>query len=143
MLAEQDPVKKAALYAAGNSADYFLTSVCSIAETGQFVLLSSQTLFRRSRRQNVGDLTGTRVGGVTSGGVVIIVAGTNKIVKTVQDMTERAYKFCLPLESARVRVAYGIPASKMNNYLQVNQSNPFASGEPRVRVYFIKEVLGF
>lgn len=50
---------------------------------------------------------------------VIVVVGANKIVPTYADAVKRTEEYCLPLESARVRVAYaamGVKASSINNF---------------------------
>ena len=102
ILAETDPAKQTELRRiAGNTAEYFVVSVSGVAETGELVS---------------GDLTGTRVGPLThSAGKIVIVVGSNKIVPTLDDALNRIRKFALPVESARVRVAYKVPASHLTN----------------------------
>jgi len=113
--------------AQGCAADYFLTSANAITESGDLVFA---------------DLTGTRVPGVLSGKNVIIVVGSNKIVKSYQDGLARLENYVLPLESARVRVVFKVPASATNNIVGVKGSNPF--GAPgRIHVVIIKGQYGF
>jgi hypothetical protein len=52
--------------------------------------------------QIISDLTGSRVGGVAyAGKKVVIVVGSNKIVKNVEEGQKRTKEFSLPTESAR------------------------------------------
>jgi len=88
------------------------------------------------------DLTGTRVPGVLSGKNVILVVGSNKIVKSYADAVTRLENYVLPLESARVRVVFKVPASAANNIVGIKGSNPF--GAPgRIHVIIVKGKYGF
>ncbi|KAI9020543.1 hypothetical protein DFJ74DRAFT_131663 [Hyaloraphidium curvatum] len=87
------------------------------------------------------DLTGTRINGWTLAGNVVIVVGANKIVADDAEAEKRLAEYTYPLESARVRVAYGVPASAINNKVGILGENPF--GAPRFHVVIIKESLGF
>jgi len=131
ILAESDQGKQAELRRKlGGVADYFVSSVNAITEKGEFALA---------------DWSGTRVGPFANAGKVIVVVGANKIVPTYKDAKRRIKKYSLPLESARVRIAYaayGIKNSQINNYLAIRGNNPFAAN----RIHFIivkDEVLGF
>ena len=68
--------------------------------------------------------------------------GSNKIVKNDDDVIKRTNEYCLPLESARVRVAYKLPASTINNLLMLNGSNP-TGGDGRIHFIIIKKSFGF
>lgn len=73
---------------------------------------------------------------------VIVIAGSNKLVPTEADALTRTEQFALPMESARVRIAYKVPASAINNLLVIRGNNPW--GKPgRIHIILIKEVLGF
>lgn len=128
ILAESDPVKQGELRRLANVVDYFVTSITAVSETGSFTVC---------------DLTGTRTGPIThSAANVIIVIGAQKIVPTYEDAVKRTEEFCLPLESARARVAYGVPASSINNFVAVHGPNPW--GKPgRFHFIIVKEKLGF
>jgi len=128
ILAETDPAKQdEKRRTLGMSADYFLSSVTAIAETGEITVC---------------DLTGSRTGGFTySAGNVLVVAGTNKIVPTYHDAVIRTEEYCLPIESARVRIAYKFPASAITNFLALKQSSPMSKN--RIHVLLIKESLGY
>jgi len=118
----------AAARAGSTVSDVFLTSVTALAETGEMVFA---------------DLTGTRVNGVLGAKQVIAVIGANKIVPTVADAVGRLKNFALPAESARVRIVYKVPASKINNEVIIHGSDPW--GQPgRIHVIIVKgQVLGF
>ncbi|CAG8454889.1 4512_t:CDS:2 [Cetraspora pellucida] len=128
ILAEKDMAKQFELRRTkGYTVDYYLSSADAITEDGIIVGC---------------DLSGTRVGAWNSAaGKLIIIAGTNKIVKNEQEANERVYNYVLKLESARVRLAYKIPASNVTNYSVIKTGNPFSP--KRVHVVLIKESLGF
>ncbi|KAF8941270.1 prespore-specific protein [Dissophora ornata] len=128
ILAEKDPAKQAELRRTlGSTVDYYLTSVAAISETGHI---------------SHGDLSGSKVGGVAYGSAnVIVVAGSNKIVKDEHEAWKRQQEFALPLESARVRIAYGLPASAITHYEVIRKANPFNAN--RIQIIIVNEALGY
>ena len=70
---------------------------------------------------------------------VIFVVGAQKIVKNVDEGIKRIYEYCLPLESERARIAYGVPGSSVNKILIINKEFQ----EKRINLIFVNEVLGF
>lgn len=72
----------------------------------------------------------------------MVVVGSNKIVADMNAARERQEKYCLALESARVRVAYKIPASAINNTVEINGPNPMGPSG-RFIVVIVNESLGF
>ncbi|KAF9912825.1 hypothetical protein EC991_008691 [Linnemannia zychae] len=128
ILSEKDPAKQAELRRTlGSTVDYYLTSVAAVTETGHLAH---------------GDLSGSKVGGVSFGaGNVIVVVGSNKIVKDEQEAWKRQSEYALALESARVRIAYGLPASSITHYEYIRQANPFNAN--RIQVLLINESLGY
>ncbi|KAG0339871.1 hypothetical protein BG004_006638 [Podila humilis] len=128
IIAEKDAVKQAELRRKlGSTVDYYLTSVAAISESGQLTH---------------GDLSGSKVEGVAFGaGKVIVVAGSNKIVKDQTEAIQRLKEHALPLESARVRIAYGLPASALTHISAINQASPF--NKERVHVVLVNEALGY
>ncbi|CAG8729611.1 28227_t:CDS:2 [Dentiscutata erythropus] len=128
ILAETDYAKQAELRRTkGFTVDYYLSSASAITEDGIIVGC---------------DWSGTRVGGWNAtAGKVVIVSGTNKIVKNEQEANERIHKYTLELESARVRLAYKVDKSNVANYVLVKGGNPFAP--KRYHVVLIKESLGY
>jgi hypothetical protein len=69
---------------------------------------------------------------------VVWVAGTQKIVKNMEEGIKRIYEHSLPLEDQRARKAYGI-GSSVNKILIFNKE--FVPG--RVILILVKEELGF
>lgn len=125
-LAESDPAKQAAINELG--ADYFVSSVSAVTEDGELLAC---------------DLTGSRVGAFPStAGHLVIVVGAQKLVKNLAEAHQRQNEFCLPVESARVRVVYKVPASRINNLVELRGANPW--GAPgRVHLIICKEAIGF
>ncbi|KAF9977068.1 hypothetical protein BGZ73_007040 [Actinomortierella ambigua] len=128
ILAEKDPAKQAELRRTkGSTVDYYLTSMAAITENGELAH---------------GDLSGSKVGGVAFGaGNVIVIAGSNKIVKDLDEAKKRTQEFALAVESARARDAYGVPASALVHYEVIASANPF--NPSRIQVVLVKEALGF
>lgn len=128
ILAESDPAKQAELRrVAGSTPDYFVTSVSAIAQTGEII---------------TGDLTGTRVSGFFGAANVVVLVGANKIVKDEAAAFERQNSWSLPMESARVRIAFKVPASNLSNVVAIRGPNPFGAPH-RIHVIICKEQLGF
>ncbi|KAF9931303.1 hypothetical protein FBU30_010442 [Linnemannia zychae] len=128
IIQERDPIKQAELRRTiGSTVDYYLTSVASITETGHITH---------------GDLSGSKVGGVAFGaGNVIVVAGSNKIVKDENEAWKRQEEHALPMESARVRIAYGLPSSNITHYEVIRTANPFNAN--RIQIIIVNEALGY
>ncbi|KAF9313996.1 hypothetical protein BG003_004596 [Podila horticola] len=128
ILEEKDPGKQAEVRRKlGSTVDYYLTSVAAITEDGKLVH---------------GDLSGSKVEGVAFGaGKVIVVAGSNKIVKDQTEAFKRLHEHALEMESARVRIAYGLPASAVTNMAVINQVSPFA--KERIHVVIVNDALGY
>jgi len=119
-------------YKAGLSADLFFTSADAITEDGVIFAV---------------DQTGTRTGGFAhTAGNLIVVVGANKIVPDDATARQRIEEWCLPLESARSRIAFaalGVKASKISNVVELRSGNPFGAPQ-RIHVIIVKdEVLGF
>jgi len=127
LMNNKDDSKASELRAASLTADYVFTSICALGEDGSIVAV---------------DLTGNRVGGIGAAKNVVIVVGAQKIVPTVEDGNKRASEWCLPLESARVRIVYKIPASAINNSISIRGNNPFSPVQ-RFHVIIVKESLGY
>jgi len=132
ILAEPDHAKQENLRRTlGAAPDYYLTSVCAITEAGELMVV---------------DWSGSRVGPIAHGaGHVVFVTGANKIVETLADAKKRTEEYCLPLESARVRIAYaayGLKGSCINNSLTIAGFNPMAT-PGRYHFIIIKEASGF
>ncbi|KAF9903221.1 hypothetical protein BX616_001691 [Lobosporangium transversale] len=128
ILAEKDMAKQAELRRTiGTTVDYYLTSMSAVTEDGKLAHA---------------DLSGSKVGGVAFGAAnVIVVVGTNKIVKDEDEAWKRTNEFALAAESARARDAYGVPASAIVNYEVIRKANPFNPN--RIQVVLVNDTLGF
>ncbi|KAG0055194.1 hypothetical protein BGZ83_009370 [Gryganskiella cystojenkinii] len=128
ILAEKDLAKQAELRRTiGTTPDYFLTSMCAVTEDG---LMAH------------GDFSGSKVGGVAFGAKnVIVVVGSNKIVKDEQEAYKRTVEWCVPVAGAFAREAFKAPGTSLTHYEVIRQANPFNPG--RIQVLLINEALGF
>ncbi|KAF9353803.1 hypothetical protein BGX26_008416 [Mortierella sp. AD094] len=127
ILAEPDRAKQAELRRTiGTTVDYFLTSVGAVTENGELAH---------------GDASGSKVGGVAFGAKnVIIVVGSNKIVKDEAEAYKRITEWCVPFASAFAREVFKVPGSALVNYQVLRQANPF--NPDRIKVLLINEALG-
>jgi len=108
----------------GAAPDIMLGSVQAVTETGSLIVASMS-----------GSQLGPYVGGA---GSVILVVGTQKIVRDLEEGFRRIEEYALPLEDARAQAAYGIN-SAVNKLLVINcETKP-----GRITVVFVDEVLGF
>ncbi len=108
----------------GASPEFAAGSVHAVTEDGH-VLIASKT--------------GSQLGPYASGaGKVIWVAGTQKIVKDVNEGLRRIREYCLPLEEVHMQQLYKMGTS-VNKILIVNQE--FRPG--RATLIFVKEKVGF
>jgi hypothetical protein len=104
--------------------DVMLGSVHAVTETGSLIAASS---------------SGSQLGPYTSGaGRVILVAGTQKIVRDLNEGLRRIEEYAFPLEDARAQAAYGVH-SGINKVLIINRE--IQPG--RITVVLVDEVLGF
>ncbi len=92
----EDVAKRADVRRKAVTAEYFLSGVNAIAMTGELVSC---------------DATGSRVGAwPIAAKNLILVAGVNKIVPTLEDALQRIKEYAYPLEDARARKASGTPS---------------------------------
>jgi len=122
--AENDAQKRHALRRKSVAADYFLSGVQAIAESGEIIGC---------------DKTGSRTGAWPhAAGHLILVSGTNKIVPTVDDALRRCWEYCLPLEEQRARHVYGT-GSFIGKHVILDHEDT----DGRVTLILIKEPLGY
>ncbi|WP_292727271.1 lactate utilization protein [Methanoculleus sp.] len=122
--AENDEEKRHALRRKSVAADYFLSGVQAIAESGEVVGC---------------DKTGSRMGAWPHAAAhLILVSGTNKIVPTLEDALRRCREYCLPLENQRAQHAYGT-GSYIGKYVILE--NEVTEG--RITLVLIREQLGY
>lgn len=120
-----DMAKHNELIQKGFLADTYFTSVSAVSQEGD--IFSA-------------DLSGTRIGGYLSSGHLVVVIGSNKIVADEAEADKRLKEYQYKVESARVRVAYGVPASAIINTITIRAANPMG---PRSTVIIVKKPLGF
>lgn len=124
ILKEPDGRKQTDLRRKSVSAEYFLGSVNAIAETGELVAC---------------DATGSRVSAYPfAAGRLVLVAGAQKIVPTLNDAVARIREYVFPLENARAQKAYGSPSSLGKWVILENEKIP-----QRTTLILVKEKLGF
>lgn len=121
---EPDPVKRTQLRRQLPSPDYAIGSVHAVTQGGEILVATASASQIPSY-----SFTANRV---------ILVVGTQKIVASLVDGIRRIYEHSLPLESRRMREAYGAAGSAVNQILIFEGSRP-----GRITVIFVKEVLGF
>jgi L-lactate utilization protein LutB len=122
--AEDDGAKRAELRRKSVTADYFISGANAIAETGEIVAC---------------DASGSRVGAWPfAAGHLVIVAGTNKIVPTLDDALHRVWEYAYRLEDARAKKAYGIPSVIGKCVILAHEMN-----RGRITLILIREALGY
>ncbi len=110
----------------GSAPEWSVGSVHAVTEDGKVIIASN---------------TGSQLPAYAYGSAhVILVIGSQKIVKNMDDAMKRIYDYVLPLESVRLNKAYNISSgSYVSKVLIINREiNP-----ERVKVIFVKEKLGF
>jgi len=108
----------------GATPDVMLGSVHAVTETGSLLAAS---------------MSGSQLGPYVSGaGQVILVIGTQKIVRDIDEGLLRINEYAYRLEDARAQAAYGIH-SAVNKVLIINRE--ITPG--RITVVLVDEVLGF
>jgi len=122
--AESDEKRRHALRRKSVAADYFLSGVQAIAESGEVVGC---------------DKTGSRMGAWPHAAAhLILVSGVNKIVPTLDDALRRCREYALPLEDQRARRVYGTP-SAIGKYVILAEEVI----EGRITLVLVRERLGY
>ena len=122
--AENDAAKRAELRRKSVAADYFISGANAIAGTGEIVGC---------------DASGSRVGAWPfAAGHLVLVAGINKIVPTLEDALERVRQYTFVLENARAKKAYGTPSLIGKCVVLAHEKN-----EGRITLVLVKESLGY
>ena len=105
----------------GSAPDWTIGSVQAVTEDGQVVMASN---------------SGSQLPAYAYGaGKVIWVVGTQNL----DEALKRIYEYVLPLESERVKVAYGMDKSNVSKLLVINKE----IAPERMTVILVKEKLGF
>jgi L-lactate utilization protein LutB len=124
IVAENDEKKRQELRRKSVTADYFVSGVNAIAQSGQIVAC---------------DKSGSRVGAWPfAAGHLILVSGTNKIVLTLGDALRRVREYAYPIENVRAKRAYGMSS-------QIGKCVILANEEivGRVTLILVDESLGY
>ena len=122
--AENDDKKRADLRRKSVTAEYFVSGANGIAQTGEIVAC---------------DKTGSRVGAWPfAAGNLILVAGINKIVPTLDMALRRVREYSFPLENARAQRAYGTP-SRIGKCVILE----YEQNEGRITLVLVNEQLGY
>lgn len=126
ILAEKDPTKQAQLRKQAVLSDYYLGSVHSLAQTGEFVVASN---------------TGSQLPHIvfTSPNIIFVV-GTQKIVPTLSDAMKRLEDYVIPLENKHMQELYGVDTFP-SKIVTFNRENPRMGR--KVRMILVNEKLGF
>lgn len=126
ILAENDPAKKAELRKQAVLSDYYVGSVHAIAETGEMIVASASG----SQLPHL----------VFTSQHLVLVAGAQKIVPTLDDAFARLKDYVFPLEDARMK-STGAAGSLMAKIL-IMAHEPSFMGRT-VKLILVKEKLGF
>lgn len=109
----------------GAAPEYIVGSVHAVTQDGKVIVASN---------------TGSQLPGYAYGSSnVIWIVSAKKITNDLDEGIKRVYEYVLPLESERVKKAYGIPHSFVSKLLIFNREvNP-----ERIKIILVKEDLGF
>ena len=109
----------------GASPEWAVGSVHAVTEDGQVMIASN---------------TGSQLSAYAYGSAhVIWVVGVQKIVKDIDEAVKRIYEHCLPLESKRAKIAYGMEKSNASKTLTISKE----IRPNRITLIFVKQLLGF
>lgn len=125
ILAETDPKVQMEMRLKSILAPYYLGSVQAIAETGEIVVASA---------------SGSQLPAYAfSSSNLIWVAGTQKIVPTLEDALRRLREYSLPHENERIK-AFGYPGSVLAKILIIEQEPPML--QRNVTLILVNESVG-
>jgi hypothetical protein len=124
ILKEKDAAKQADLRRRSVAdADIFLASVNAITQNGELIAC---------------DATGSRVGAFPfAAKKLLLVAGAQKIVGSVEEGMKRIREYVLPLEDKRMHEAYGF-GSATNKWVIIEKEQP-----GRIELILVTQSLGF
>ncbi len=109
----------------GAAPEFALGSIHAVTQDGQLVIASN---------------TGSQLPSYAYGSdQVIWIVSTKKIVDSLDNGLKRVYEYVLPLESERVKEAYGMERSNVSKLLIINNE----VNEGRLKLIFVNEDLGF
>ncbi|MGZ4879614.1 MAG: lactate utilization protein [Halobacteriota archaeon] len=124
IFAENDEKKRYELRRKSVTADYFVSGVNAIAQSGQIIAC---------------DKSGSRVGAWPfAAGHLILVSGTNKIVPTLGDALRRVREYAYPLENIRAKKTYRMSSKIGKCVILANEEI-----EGRIALVLVDELLGY
>lgn len=124
IFSETDRTKQGDLRRKAVTAEYFLSSMNAIAQTGELVAT---------------DQSGSRVSAFPfAAKKLVLVSGVNKIVPTLQDAIKRIEEYALPLENERAKAVYGFGSRLGKTVILHYDIIP-----DRTTLILVKENLGF
>lgn len=124
IVSEDDAEKRKEIRRKSVTSEYFLSGVNAIAATGELVSC---------------DATGSRVGAWPfAARRLILVAGVNKIVPTLQDALQRVREYAFLLEDARFHRIYGLPSRIGKCVILAGEAQP-----GRITLILVKGSLGY
>lgn len=123
---EKDPAEQTRLRRQALFADYYLGSVHAATETGELIIASA---------------SGSQLSHLVSTSPnIVLVAGAQKIVPTLEEGLKRVREYVFPLEDARMK-ALGYPGSMLAKILIF--ANEHSMMGRKVRLLLVNEKLGF
>lgn len=125
ILKEKNPATQMNLRKKSVTAEYMIGSVNAIVETGEILIVNA---------------TGSSFPAYSfSSDNIIWVAGTQKIVPTIEEGFKRLREYCLPLEDSRMK-SIGYAGSTLGKFLLFEKEiNPYR----KINLIFVNEKLGF
>lgn len=107
----------------GATPDYAVGSALAVTEDGEIYWASA---------------TGSQIPGYAAGAAnIVLIVGTQKIVKDLEEARQRLEEHVFPLEDIRSQKAYGM-GSSINKELIIRQEVP-----DRIHIIFVNEALGY
>lgn len=125
--AENDDAKRADLRRLSATSDYYLGSVHALAETGEFIVGSNSG----SQLPNL----------IYSSPNVILVAGAQKIVPTLEDGMKRLEEYVVPLEDQHMQELYNVHTNLSKIFIFKKENR--AMSTRGLTMILVKEQLGF
>lgn len=122
--AEDDAAKRRELRRQSMTAEYFVSGVNAITQSGELVAC---------------DTAGSRVGAwLFSARHLVLVCGVNKIVPTLEEAFQRVREYVYPLESARAKKKYG-EQSRLAKWAIIGHEEQ----KDRITLVLVDESLGY
>lgn len=121
---ENDEQKRQEMRRKSVTADYFISSVNAVTEDGTLLAV---------------DATGSRVGAMPfAAKKLILVIGSQKITKNLEEAMKRIREYVLPKENKRAMEAYGM-GSMFGKWVIIEKE----TSSSRIKVILVEESLGF